>query len=192
MNPFVGFQSGGNTGYGLGLDFALNACQLKIGAATLSIAIPNYTEFQDLFDEWRIDHVIVKLVFSNSSSTTASSSTMLPLIFAVHDYNDSTPPASLANVLNYQDCKILQLGCNGGMDNIRSFSFRPIARGAGLENGVATSSLAAPANTFYRTSNYAQTYYGLKLWWGPEVNSNAVIGFMDIIYEVRYTFRTVN
>jgi len=191
LNPSVGFQSSGNTGYGLGLNFALASCQMQLGASTLDVLIPSYTEFSNLFDEWRIDHVSVKLVFSNSVSTTASATTMLPLIFVAHDYNDSSPPGSLIEMLSYQDCKIIQLGCNGGMDNIRTFSFRPIARGQGIEHGSPSGSVALPPKTFFKTANYNETYYGLKIWWGPEINTNAVIGFLDIIFEVSYTFRTV-
>lgn len=63
--------------------------------------LPNYTEFTTLFDQYRINKVVVKFVPSFTQDTIGSTE-ITPNLQSVIDYNDVTTPTATSELLQYQ------------------------------------------------------------------------------------------
>lgn len=84
-----------------------------LGAYGFAISdLPNYTDFTNLFDFYKINKVVVRFMpVANLSDTTTFSnfSTMSTLrIFTAVDYNSVAQPADVNAVREYQNCKVTQ------------------------------------------------------------------------------------
>jgi hypothetical protein len=72
----------------------------------ITASIPGYSDLAALFDEVMIDTVEVEFYCTNLESLTGTGSSVFVLC---SDYNDHNAPASVADVLQYKDCKVVQL-----------------------------------------------------------------------------------
>ena len=100
--PSTGLSGSGN---GIALSFSLNNIYYSINAGGLGTqACPDASQLSALFDQFRIDKVIVKVFFTDNSSSTASSTTCLPIVTICNDYQntkDSSQASILANTTAY-------------------------------------------------------------------------------------------
>lgn len=80
-------------------------------------AVPGYTEFTALYDFYKINKVVVKVLpfFSQVNSVGTSTGTFAAFssasnlrIFSAVDYNDSTAPTTVDQLREYQNCKVTQ------------------------------------------------------------------------------------
>lgn len=71
--------------------------------------LPDYTEFTNLFDAYRITSVKLKFIYSCTEVTGPSSVNAMPQIFMVNDYDDATPLASYTAYQEYETFRIKRL-----------------------------------------------------------------------------------
>lgn len=67
-------------------------------------SLPNYTEFTNLFDMYRINGVKVTLMPRGNSAEVGTNQGLVKL-FSVIDYDDNIAPAALTEVLQYESLK---------------------------------------------------------------------------------------
>lgn len=68
--------------------------------------IPGYTEFQAIYDSYKICAIKQKYVFNrNSSAAETVTSTELPMLYTINDYNDSNAATNLNEMLEYPSFK---------------------------------------------------------------------------------------
>lgn len=70
------------------------------------VDVPNSSEFTTLFDQYRIDKVKIRFMPRANSSEVGTNQGMIKLFTAV-DYDDITTPTSIAELLQYQNCKVV-------------------------------------------------------------------------------------
>lgn len=70
--------------------------------------LPNYTDFTDLYDSYRICAIKRKYVFDRNSAETLSA-VELPRLITVNDWNDTSALSTEAEALEYASCKITRL-----------------------------------------------------------------------------------
>lgn len=143
--------SGGDTSFGYSFNLGV---------------LPNYTEFTTLYQKYRIVGVRVRFIPSVTEVIAVTvtgppvlSNSMTPFYYVV-DYNDSTPPSSVAQMLEYQNVKVTI----PSSDKIRSIYFKPRAALAAY-SGVTFTSYASDKGNWIDTNSPNVQYYGLKGYW---------------------------
>lgn len=70
--------------------------------------LPNATEFTTLFDEYRINKVVVKFIpnFTGSDMNPNATFNSMPNIYSIIDYDDQSTPANLDELLQYPSMKL--------------------------------------------------------------------------------------
>lgn len=146
--------------------------------------LPNYTEFTNLFDQYKIAGVQQKFVYS-ANSQDPSSTSALPMLGFIHDYDDGTALSSLNDYLQYPNHKVYR------MDKpvIKTF-FRPKSALA-VYSGAFTS--YARNNNWIDVGSPSVEHYGLKWYIDPMIpgiGSN-VIGKLRIYITVYLKMKNV-
>ena len=65
--------------------------------------LPNYTEFTNLFDQYRINKIVVKFIPNHNSSDVSASTQVISNFNSVIDPTDATAPATGAELYEYQN-----------------------------------------------------------------------------------------
>lgn len=119
INVTIHDQFGFSNGSGaysnhLGLNFQLAGMGLYVGGSyVLTSAIPSQSEFQALFDRYRIDKVEVTPIWSCNYTGNNTSTITTPLLHQALDFDTVDGTNSL---FEYPQCKTLQLGSiNNGL-----------------------------------------------------------------------------
>lgn len=141
--------------------------------------LPGYTEFTALFDQYRIDKVVVKLTPHYNVGFPAANVTY-PRLYAAVDYSDKGVPASLNELRQYANCTITP-------------AFKGITRtfvpkcAQALYSGVFTS-YGSVSKGWVDVNSPSVQFYGLKLGLDPgEVGQTALQGyFIDVTAHVSF------
>lgn len=145
------------------------ATSTTFGAYAFSLAqLPDYTEFTNLYDQFRINKVLVKLV-PNVNSAEAGATQRLPQVHSVLDYNDSTAPTTLDELVQYNNYR-MTMG-----SRIHTRKLTP----AFLDNVFETSSVTRGSNPNFKkwlsTSNAtAIPHHGMKWAIGSTASASAI------------------
>lgn len=90
----------------------------NFGTYTFSLdQLPNYTEFTNLFDQYRINKVVLKLIpqynqstfnvgHANNTATSGQLSGRNPRFMIVNDYDDDTAPVNMDTLRQYANVKV--------------------------------------------------------------------------------------
>lgn len=114
------------------------------------------SDFTNLYDQYRIDKVSVKII-PLSDSATAQSSGYLPTLYWCPDYDDSVRPAAEADVRQKQGVKTLRL------DKPRTIVInKPKAMISAAQVGTTVSALQY--NGWNNCSETFVLHNGLKMW----------------------------
>lgn len=165
------------------INFMLQGVNLLLGGTTwTTLAMPNYTEFTTLYDQFRIDWIEGEVYFSaNSSESINANNGTLPMLICAKDYDDSNSADSTA-LAQYNNCQYWQLGNNMQKKKI---NVRPNVDIA-VFNGI-TSGYARAKPMFIDTSSSGVPHYGLKLATTPIVTppaNNTNLG--SLFFRFRY------
>jgi len=138
-------------------------------------SLPNYSEFVNLYESYKISRIKVQFIFSSNSQdvNTGASVFALPNIVGVIDQNDNTALTTYNDYLQYKFCKIRRL------DKPMSFYFKPMFDVAAY-SGVFTS--YAQKTGWIDTSSPSVLHYGLKFMLDPvfyNIGAN-VLGRMSV------------
>lgn len=114
--------------------------------------LPNYSEFTNLFDRYRIRQVDVRIVLEQNNSTTSR----YPTVWAYMDDDDASIPLTRNAVLERQSVRPFTFS---DAKTVYSVSIQP----RWLLDGTNKHSLA-PRDMWIDMSTPAVSHYGLKLW----------------------------
>lgn len=120
-NGFTNLTGSVVYGTGLGLYFQLSGV---LGSGNLVNPgllnnVPNYTEFQALFDYYRIAGVHIKVIYTNNVANTSSvpgaaaQAIALPTLQCIQDLDDANAPTTEGELLQRPGVKLLTMGTNG-------------------------------------------------------------------------------
>lgn len=84
--------------------------------------LPNYTDFTNLYDSYKICGISKKYIFDRNSGEAVTANSELPRLITVNDFNDTTALASENEALEYASCKQTRL------DKVVKRYFRPTQR----------------------------------------------------------------
>lgn len=140
------------------LDYITSAAGADVlGAFNFYLAqLPNYTEFTNLYDQYRINKILIKFVPNVNSADVAASATIAQFN-TVLDFNDSTPLASLNNCFEYGNWRMTR----GTQVHTRIFT--PSSLDAVANTGGTTPSFVNPTwKQWIATSSANIPHFGLK------------------------------
>lgn len=189
LNSNYGFTVGGTRAHGLSIMFALNGSVISNGT-TETIAIPNYAEFTALFDQFRIDRIKLRLVFSNNTSTTASTGTNMPSILVTEDWDDATVPTSTNELMQRPEHKFHNFG-NAKTGNVFEMWIKPRVAVAAYQASAFSAFTTPEKGTWVNCAYPATQHYGVKIYHDATNNSDVDIGIMQIYCEYYLSFRGV-
>lgn len=197
LNPSLGFYPQGITGgtqpsgRGLGIDFALSRISingLNGGAGTWNV--PSYTEFSQLFDNFRIKKVVMKIVWNQNIASDSSPTLPLPVIQCCADDDDAAPPASSTELLQRPEMKVHAFG-SGNDSLIHYITVYPTAKMAG-QSATVTQQMGVASKKQWIDMSYPDTeFYGYKLYWDTRLVTNAEIGDLSFYFDIYYDFKGV-
>lgn len=182
--------SSGATVLGPGIALSFQLGQMKFwgsGGNNSQIAIPNYTEFTNLFDEWKIDYVKIKIMFTNNISNAINnpnpqySMPPLPTLQLAVDTDDDVPPTSSNDLLQYQNLRTRCFDTNGP----EYIQFKPKAQLATEAGNILATGYASNYGGWLNTSSAGTDYMGLKMFLdlgGTTTNAH----FGDFVFYVTY------
>lgn len=185
VNSNTGF---GGTVYSMQLNFALEGVHVLIGGvASTTFAMPNYTEFSALYDQYRIDYVEASFLFSNNNSSVNSPGTTLPVFIIARDYDDSGN-ANYTDLQQYNNAQVWQVGEQQGRDGKKVVRVRPSVDTL-VYNTALTSGYSRSKPMFIDTSSPAVPHYGLKLAFDPIFPAavSTVVGYLSMNFKYHMT-----
>lgn len=131
--------------------------------------LPNYTEFTNLFDSYRINKIVVKWI-PNRTDAAAGTATELEAQFtSALDFTDATAPANMNEMYQYESFKLTR-GTRAHTRVFRPSTIDYVATSAGANSGNPTW------RQWISTSSPTILHYGLKV--GIEANNAGAIAYV--------------
>jgi len=182
-----------NTSYNLNFGFSLSQVWGYLsGAYALSAAIPNASEFQNLFDEYKINFVRVKMFFTNNISSVNSPATGMPLIHMCNDFDDVIESLTLSNILEKSGVRHVQFDAtnSGGINHwVKPVPISYVNTTAG-DGTTAAIAGGVPSTQWINTAASNVVHCGIKMVYNPQGRNSATdIGSVTFVFDVEYVFK---
>jgi len=183
------------TSYNLNFGFSLSQVWGYLsGAYALNAAIPNAAEFQNLFDEYKINFVRLKMFFTNNNSSVNSPNTGLPLIHMCNDFDDVTESLTLGNILEKSGVRHFQFdgqNHNGINHWVKPVPIQYIQSTAG-DGSTASIAAGVPGSTWINTAAPNVVHCGIKMIYNPQGRTSSVdIGSVTFVFDVEFVFKCI-
>lgn len=128
-------------------------------------SVLNYQDFVDLFNEYKIDKVDLRIDLINGPSGAPNVASILPELYVRYDPNDATMPSSFGDLAQSANCAQF----NFSQKTSHHYTFVPKASMLAYAPGLAAVGYAAPTHSsmWFDTTGPSNTIemYGLKMWW---------------------------
>lgn len=195
VNSFQGFTSpSGATIYGNGVGFTYSLAAVNVigNLNSTSVAVPDYTEFTALFDQYKIVGVKEKWVWSNNVTNASAAlgtlaGTANPIVLSSFDRNNAAPPTSSTELMQRDDTRYLTFDSNGP----KVLSSRPVVDTVvGL--GGASASALAQSSPWLSTAGATVVYNGRKNWMMSQSSGATQLqtGYLWVFFTLEFEFRT--
>lgn len=185
-------QSGTNTnaagGGTLALSFSLGQVNwqrsIQGGAvANGNLTVPASSELTALFQQYKIDKVVIKAIPSRNSADYSDGVPVIPglptfsTVLSVIDYDDNDAPTTIAPLTEHGDCTIKM------MDKIHNYVIKP--KFVGVVTGAPGTTVAGPPTRgFLDCAQPNIEHNGIKFGLVAEQNR-----FIDMYIDIYYTMR---
>lgn len=157
INLSTGWSGGG---YALLISPALSSCSFYINnTLAYQPVMPAVSDFQNLFDNYRIRKVNIQLFFSNNESNVSSPNTALPVVHIANDYNDANN-FGLTEIQQYPNMATYQLG----LEKPIKWTLYPKVRLDALTDSGVTSSSAFNTQGWLDTTSSNIMHLGTKMY----------------------------
>lgn len=152
--------------------------------------VPNVTEFGNLFDQYRITKISIRMMWRSTgisaieTAATSNQETGAPIVYDVVDYDDGNAPTSRDDILQYGKHKITPFGTNK-----RTLKRTVYPRNLNIifRTGVTNGYSLADYGTWVDMAQTDVEYYGWKAWIdSPGSGTSQPAQFFDITYTVHF------
>jgi len=146
--------------------------------------LPNHTDFQALYDMYRIVKVVLFFTpLSNQSAFSATGSNRVGMMYTCKDYNSIDAPASVNEILSFQTCKFTP--CYE--KHVRSIKPQLVAKTIPPGEDIAQTIPYSPSgNPWINIDNESEYYASIKMGI-VHSGSNTSLGFsVNAIYHVEF------
>lgn len=159
-----------------------------------NIPIANSTDFQNLFDYYKINAVKMKYFFSNTNSSVNSPATTMPLMHICNDFDDSTEILTVSTILERAGVRTMQFDSMNrlGYTHYVKPAARQVVSQINPDTGQESVSSAGIAfgSQWLDCANNNIIHSGTKVVYNNEGRTSSVdIGSMTVIFEIEYVFK---
>jgi len=186
-NIGTGFTSGGSTQ----MSYIAQATDATLAFGSMAFSLQDLdqvTSFTALFDQYRIDRVVVQVKTRNPSVNFNSNSVANatpPSTFWVIDRDDSTQPTTLAQLRQYDNCQEAAVSDNVELD------LQPSVTPAIYASGAFSGYAVARTGVWLDVANVAIPHYGVKFGI-TEISATATYTYYwDLVFYYYLSFRNV-
>jgi len=176
-NPATGIDASGT--YTIQIAFAPGGTNFRLGGiSAYTDNVPNSTEFSNLYDQWRLKGILLRMDATQNAFSNSGVAYSPPLVVFAADYDDSGDATANA-LFEYPQSRTHSFQTNGYAPLICGMSPRPVRDVAGY--GVLTSYSPMEECPFIRTAELGTPHYGLKL--ALQLNGgsvNAVVAYFQV------------
>ena len=165
------------------LKSAGTTAQYAYGSAAFTLnSLPNYTEFTNLFDQYRINKVTVQ-AFPRQTMETDTTNPAVNIFHYAFDHTDVTAPSAESDVCN--------MTITAASNRFKPFTMtlKPVAATTVYQGITANGYAPAKPSTWIDCKSYAVNHYGLKFAW---FNNNSINDIIDFYVTMWVEFREPN
>jgi len=171
----------------LQLTFAPGATDYRInGVSVYTTALPNSAEFSNLFDQYRLKSVCVRVDMAPNLGNSALTPLFMPNCYYIADYDDGGD-ALITDMLQYPQVQLHNFWSNGYTPLMVKLNPRPLmtVSGSGISSGYSPSQTAP----WIRTADMTIPHYGLKLAFDflGQTQTASTAAVVTIWYELEFT-----
>lgn len=144
--------------------------------------LTNSSEFTNLFDQYMIKKIVVKLIpkiTQHNLATTTTGNSDLPQVHSVIDYDDATTPTSLNQLVEYQSYKMTR----GNQVHTRTFVPR-------VELSAGGADSAPKPYQWIDCDSSSVNHRGMKVWFNAP-QSTGVSVYYDMLVKVYFSCKNV-
>lgn len=190
INESSGFN---NAGIYLGMSFCLSGVNWYTvtsgGVVTFQgqAPIPNVSEFQALFDKWKLEKVQVKMIFSNNTSNVSTPTTALPVIYQAIDF-DSVQ--GFNNLNEYPQVRTCQLGSiNDGFPTFMLYNPKAIDLIQNINSSNVVSSIqgGTKVSPVLDTAAPDIQHYGMRFQY-QNFNDNSNVSVGQVLFQIKLSY----
>lgn len=145
--------------------------------------LPNYTEFTNLFDSYRIMAIKIKFIYTSNVTGQGSATgpinpaVVLPICYTVVDHDDSVALTSQTDYEQYESCKVSRL------DKPFTRYFKPCTTMMVYKDAVSTGYGISRRSQWMDCSQPGVPYYGFKMGIDPVqyTTGGTILGYLTMI-----------
>lgn len=193
LNQSTGFGGGGlNVNWGFALGRIIGFVN---GAFSYAPSVPNASDFQNLFDYYKIDAVKMQIFFTKNTSDQAGGSTIgMPIFIVANDFDDIGETMTLNSMLERVGSRHVQFNA----DNLNGIThyIKPKATSVVVQTDVVTgvNSVSQAGIVFgtqwldTATSNIVHN--GIKVFYDNQgLTTATALGNITFVFDVCYVFK---
>lgn len=154
-----------------------------LGAIAFQLnSLPNNADLKKMYDEYTVDKLRFEFIPNGSNIPCVSGATVASrtILYTAKDYNDSTAPASLNAILEYQTCKY------SAYLEKQYRSLKPCALATNPDG-----SIMGAAGTWVPTSQDAVKWFGLKYGLAANGNSAGTVQTYQVLVTAYLSFKNI-
>lgn len=193
LNQSTGFGVGGlnlNFGFGLGYVFGyLN------GAFTYAPSVPSASEFQALFDYYKISAVKLQIFFCKNTSDQSGGSTIgMPILIMANDFDDVAEPMTLATMNQRVGVRHVQFSADNSKGITQYIKPRPstVVVQTDPATGILSSANAGVpmGSTWLDVAQSNIVHSGIKIFYDNQGLTTATnLGNITFVFDICYEFK---
>lgn len=154
-----GFGVTGVFSKGIAFKFELSGFTVSSPTSTATASMVA-TDFQQMYDQYKIKAVRLKFYLSsNSFNSSSADKDPNPVFTIANDYVDNVPPTSDAELRQYDNHKDFQFNNNSLVQLVKPRIVNEVMGTSGTAQAVGQS-----ANQWIQTSSLTVPHYGCKMW----------------------------
>jgi len=192
LSQSLGFNGvGNNVNWGFSLGRIIGFVN---GAFQYSIAVPSSSEFQALFDYYKINAVKIQMFFSKTVSAIEAANVGLPILMIANDFDDIGESMTLSTMNERVGVRHCQFDANN-VNGITHY-IKPKPTSVIVATDVTTGTLAASnSGVTFGTQwiDAAQSnivHNGVKVFYNNQgVTGASVLGNVTFVFDVEYVFK---
>lgn len=192
-----GFYNSTNNSQCLAYAFDLNGVKGWLGGVyTYNIQIANSSDFQNLFDTYKINAVKMKCFFSHNFSNVNTPATALPILSIVNDFDDATEVLTTSTILEKAGVRTMQFDATNatGFSHYIKPSARQVVSQIDVSTGTESVSSAGVAfgAQWLDCANNNIIHSGVKIVYNNQERVPVTvtdIGTLTVYFELEYVFK---
>ena len=193
LNQLTGFQAAGNNvnfGFSLG-----RLIGFTNGTFQISQPMPQFSEFQELFDYYKINAVKLQIFFTKNTADLSGGSTQgMPLLLLCNDFDDIAEPMTRESMMQRVGCRHVQFDASN-VNGIAHY-IKPKPATVLVQTNVADGTLTSSNSGVQFGTQWVDTassnivHNGIKVLYDNQgVTTSTVLGNITFVFDVCFEFK---